>query len=80
MREKSKRIPIARCPNLNCGRTLLYSCDPTDKYNIETKIADESYPGKTMMCSKCKTFVAIIEKPKVAHDFVAIPIVKHFNM
>lgn len=76
MDKNIKRIPIARCPNLNCGRTLLYSCDPKDKYNIETKIADDNYMGKTMMCSKCKTFVAIIEKPKVAHGYVAIPIVK----
>jgi hypothetical protein len=73
---KVTRIPIARCPVPECGRTLLYSCDPKDKYNIETKIADESYLSKTMMCSKCKTFVAIIEKPKVAHGYVAIPIVK----
>ncbi len=69
-----KRIPIARCPNQDCGRTLLYSCDPKDKLYITTKVAGESYQGKTMMCSKCKTIVAIIEKPKVARGYVAIPI------
>ena len=74
MKENIKRIPIARCPNLDCSRTLLFSCDPKDKLRITTKIADESYQGKTMICSRCKTIVAIIEKPKVAHGYVAIPI------
>ena len=71
---EKKRIPIARCPNPDCSRTLLFSCDPKDKLRITTMIADESYQGKAMMCSRCKTIVAIIEKPKVAHGYVAIPI------
>ena len=74
MENKIKRIPIARCPNPDCSRTLLFSCDQKDKLHITTKIADESYQGKTMICSRCKTTVAIIEKPKVAHGYVAIPI------
>ena len=74
MENKIKRIPIARCPNPDCSRTLLFSCDPKDKLRITTKIADESYQGKTMICSRCKTIVAIIEKPKVARGYVAIPI------
>ena len=74
MKENIKRIPIARCPNPDCSRTLLFSCDPKDKLRVTTMIADESYHGKTMMCSRCKTIVAIIEKPKVAHGYVAIPI------
>lgn len=36
MNKKSKRIPIARCPNEGCERVLLFSCDPTDKYYITT--------------------------------------------
>ena len=52
------KIPIARCPN--CGRTVLYS--------------DESYHGKAMLCGKCKTMLAVIEKPKVARGYVAIPV------
>ena len=71
---KVKRIPIARCPNPDCSRTLLFSCDPKDRLHITTKIADESYQGKTMICSRCKTTVAIVEKPKVARGYVAIPI------
>ena len=74
MENKIKRIPIARCPNPDCSRTLLFSCDPKDKFRITTKIADESHQGKTMICSRCKTTVAIIEKPKVERGYVAIPI------
>lgn len=79
MNTKNKRIPIARCPNSNCGRTLFFSCDPKDKFYITTQIADESYKGKTMMCSRCKTLVAIIEKPRVASGYVAIPITGAIN-
>ncbi|MBQ8388168.1 MAG: hypothetical protein IJX46_04525 [Clostridia bacterium] len=62
MEKKPKRIPIARCPNPDCGRTLLFSGDPRDRLFIETRVADESYRGKSMICSRCKTAVAIIEK------------------
>ena len=43
---KVKRIPIARCPNPDCSRTLLFSCDPKDRLHITTKIADERYQEK----------------------------------
>ena len=77
MDTKIKRIPIARCPNPDCSRTLLFSCDPKDKLRITAKIAGESYQGKTMICSRCKTTVAIIEKPKAARGYVAIPIINY---
>ena len=35
---------------------------------------DESYHGKAMLCGKCKTMLAVIEKPKVARGYVAIPV------
>ena len=70
-----KRIPVARCPNAECQRTLLYSDDPKDKLRITTRIAEDGYKGKSMFCSRCKTMVAIIEKPKIASGFVPIPIV-----
>ena len=70
-----KRIPIARCPNSDCGRTLLFSSDPKDKFNITTKVVTDDYKGKNMICSKCKTLVAIIEKPKVARGYIVLPIV-----
>ena len=50
-----------------------------NKFYITTQIADESYKGKTMMCSRCKTLVAIIEKPRVASGYVAIPITGAIN-
>ena len=74
METKIKRIPIARCPNSDCGRTLLFSSEPMDKYNVITKVATETYKGKSMMCSRCKTLVAIIEKPKAERGYIAIPI------
>ena len=76
METKIKRIPIARCPNSDCGRTLLFSSEPMDKYNVITKVVTENYKGKSMMCSRCKTLVAIIEKPKVERGYIAVPIVR----
>ena len=74
MENKIKRIPIARCPNSDCGRTLLFSSEPMDKYNVITRVVTENYKGKSMMCSRCKTLVAIIEKPKAERGYIAIPI------
>ena len=74
MSNEIKRIPIARCPVPGCGRTLIYSGDPKDKHTIILSVADDGYRGKTMMCSKCKTILKVIEKPKVAYGYVAIPI------
>ena len=65
MENKIKRIPIARCPNSDCGRTLLFSSEPMDKYNVITKVVTDNYKGRSMMCARCKTLVAIIDKPKV---------------
>jgi hypothetical protein len=77
LERKIRHIPIARCPNSDCGRTLLFSSDPKDKYNITTKIVTDDYKGKNMICSRCKTLVAIIEKPKVALGYVALPIINY---
>ena len=63
MENKIKRIPIARCPNPQCGRTLLFSSNPADRLCITTEVADGDYRGRTMICSRCKTVVAIIQKP-----------------
>lgn len=72
--EKIKRIPIARCPVDGCGRTLLYSTNPKEKNTVTVSIAKPDYQGKTMLCGKCKTMLAVIEKPKVARGYVAIPV------
>ena len=71
------KIPIAHCPK--CGRTILYSDNPRDKLTVTVRAADESYHGKTMLCAKCKTMLAVIEKPKEARGYVAIPILSRIN-
>ena len=75
MNNKIKRIPIARCPVPNCGRTLMYSGDPKDKHTVMLSIADDGYLGKTMMCPKCKTVLKVIEKTKVAAGYISLPII-----
>lgn len=72
--EEIKRIPIARCPVDGCERTLLYSTDPKEKSTVTVCVAKPDYQGKTMLCPRCKTMLAVIEKPKVARGYVAIPV------
>jgi hypothetical protein len=75
MKELTKRIPIARCPVPDCGRTLMYSGDPKDKHTVMLSIASDGYQGKTMMCPKCKAVLKVIEKPKVAAGYISLPII-----
>ena len=70
MRDK---YPIAYCPV--CHRTALYSDDPGEKKNMTAGVAEPDYHGTMMLCGKCKTMLAVIEKPKVAKGFVALPII-----
>jgi uncharacterized protein with PIN domain len=70
--EKNTRIPIARCPS--CRHSLLYARDPRKKKDITVRIAEPDFDGKTMLCAKCKTMLAVIEKPAVAAGYVAVPI------
>ena len=41
MDKNIKRIPIARCPVPDCGRTLMYSGDPKDKHTVMLSIAND---------------------------------------
>ena len=43
MEKTIKRIPIARCPVPDCGRTLMYSGDPKDKHTVMLSIAGDVY-------------------------------------
>ena len=52
MEKTIKRIPIARCPVPDCGRTLMYSGDPKDKHTVMLSIASDGYQGKTMILGK----------------------------
>ena len=33
----------------------------------------------SMLCGKCKTMLAVIEKPKVARGYVAVPIISQIS-
>ncbi|MBP5230255.1 MAG: hypothetical protein ILO68_00855 [Clostridia bacterium] len=55
-----KRYPIAFCPN--CRRTILYSADPKEKRSVTVVPASETYRGKTILCAKCKTMLALRER------------------
>ena len=69
------KIPIARCANSECNCTILYSDNPKDKSNVTVRIAEPNYSGATFMCPRCKTMLVIIEKPKVATGYIALPII-----
>ena len=53
-----RRIPVGKCPN--CGSTVVYSDEGTDKKYISVLYVDDNYKGITYLCAKCKTMVAII--------------------
>lgn len=72
--EKNTRIPIARCPS--CRHSLLYARDPRKKKDVTVRVAEPDFDGKTMLCAKCKTMLAVIEKPAVAAGYVAVPIIR----
>ena len=69
------KIPIAKCANPECGRTILYSKNPREKLNVTVRIAEPGYTGPTYRCAHCNTMLVVIEKPKVAAGYVAVPII-----
>ena len=69
------KIPIAKCANPECGRTILYSENPREKLNVTVRMAEPNYTGPTFMCPRCKKMLVMIEKPKVATGYVALPII-----
>ena len=70
------KIPIAKCANPACGCAILYSKNPLEKLNVNVRIAEPGYTGVTYRCSRCNTMLVIIEKPKVAAGYVALPIIQ----
>lgn len=68
------KIPIARCANPECGCTILYSNNPKEKRNVTVRIAEPGYECPTYLCPRCKKMLVVIEKPKVAAGYVAVPI------
>ncbi len=67
------KYPVARCPK--CGRAIIYSDNPKDKAEIVLREVTADYHGRAVLCAKCKTMLALVEKPKAANGFVAIPII-----
>ena len=61
LRKAGKKIPIGKCPR--CKSNIIYSSNGADKKNISVINADDHYKGRTYLCAKCKTMVAVIEKP-----------------
>ena len=61
MRKAGKKIPIGKCPR--CNGAIIYSDSGADKKRISVVCADDHYKGHTYLCAKCKTMVAVIEKP-----------------
>lgn len=61
MKNANRKIPIGFCPT--CNRPIIYSSNGKDKNAIIVSRADDDYIGRTYLCAKCKTMVAISEKP-----------------
>ena len=70
---KNLRIPIGFCPK--CSHAVIYAHDPKEKWNVTVRIAEDGFADKTVLCAKCKTMLVILEKPKVARGYVAVPVV-----
>ena len=69
------KIPIAKCANPECGCSILYSNNPREKRNVTVRMAEPNYTGPTFMYPRCKKMLVVIEKPKVAAGYVALPII-----
>jgi hypothetical protein len=70
------KIPIAKCANPECGCSILYSNNPREKRNVTVRMAEPNYTGPIFMCPRCKKMLVVIEKPKVAAGYVALPVIQ----
>ena len=60
MNIEKQRIPIAKCPNKECGCAILYSRNGKDKLKVTLRAAESDYKGPTILCARCKTMIRII--------------------
>ena len=60
MKQANRKIPVGFCPT--CSRPIIYSSNGKDKNEIIVSRADDDYIGRTYLCAKCKTMVAVTEK------------------
>ena len=70
----TRLIPIGRCPS--CHYSVIYSSDPKAGRSLILKIADDNFPGRMVLCAKCKTMLAIVEPQFVVSEPVAVPALK----
>ena len=70
----TKRIPVGKCPS--CNHPLIYSSEPSSKWRLVLKIAEDDFQGHTVMCAKCKQMIAIIEFPVRLPEPIAVPALK----
>lgn len=59
MKDKYK-IPVGWCPK--CESPVIYSKHGADKKYITVICVDEDYDGRTYMCHKCKSMLAVIDR------------------
>ena len=68
----TRRFPVAWCPI--CKHTIMYSDIASDKRNVFVFPFFEGFHGKTILCSKCKTMLVIIDKAAIPLGYTVIPI------
>ena len=67
----TRRFPVGKCPS--CKHPLIYSNQPSTKWGLELKIADDNFQGRAVLCAKCKKMIAIIDHPTVVRETIALP-------
>ena len=70
----TRRIPIGKCPS--CNHPIIYSSRPSSKWEMILQIADDDFPGRTVICAKCKKMLAIVEIPIAVPEPTAVPALK----
>ena len=58
--KKKYKIPVGFCPK--CNSPAIYSNHGADKKYITVICVDEDYDGRTYMCHKCKSMLAVIDR------------------
>ena len=58
--KKKYKIPVGNCPK--CDAPIIYSNHGADKKYIDVVCVDDDYDGRTYMCYKCKSMVAVIDR------------------
>lgn len=67
-------VPVGRCPS--CHYSVIYSANPKAGRSLMLKIAEDDFPGRMVLCAKCKKMLAIVEPQFVVSEPVAVPALK----